>query len=302
MNKNNALLDQLLSDNSPTQRPFPGKYPTRVWLASAGAVKFEYFGKPVPGLLNLVRKQFTLKGGRLGHLTMHEFDQNGIVAVVRGGLFDWISTFYNTYMPFQRNLRDNLYDYGVYYYLLNREVIEVAGKRIYWPKVFDGKVYEDTARTMLADCVRGRVAKSRFGTATTQRILLDIGEAAAAWTKVKVVTQKDNPLLLKLRGKPWFKRRPQPMPKPEAPVAEWPTMVAMPQPPKAFFLDEVVPMQVPDEPPTEPEQPNVKQQLDWHFNWAPVNQILNEAAAPPQPKIPTEEQIRAWYAKLENRA
>ena len=224
---NKILLDQLLADNSPTQRPFPGQYPTRVWISSTDAVKFEYLGKPVPSLLHLVRRRFILKGGRLQRLMFQEFDQNGIVASVRGGRFDYISTFYNTYLPFQCNLRENLFDYGVYYYLLNREVKVVEGKRIYWPRVFEGHAYEDYAKLMLSDCARGRVGKQWFGTATTGKILTDIGTVSLRWAKTQELKKK--PPVPEPNTRPLFQRRPKPALEVDEAPPNWPMIPTVPE-------------------------------------------------------------------------
>ena len=71
---------------SPAPRPFPGAYPTRMRIKTTrGNLNFEYVGKPVPSLKDLVGRRFLRVGGDVNNLIITEFDQNGIVRELRGG-------------------------------------------------------------------------------------------------------------------------------------------------------------------------------------------------------------------------
>lgn len=144
---------------SPAPKPFPGKYPTRISIVGPS---LPYVGKPVTGLLHWLRESFLRKGGRIQNLTIQEFDQNGIIRQTVGGGGYLEATFANTYFPMPSFYRDFCGRNGFPYMMLDRELVEVQGKRLYRNCWWKNSPDPERFQRMMRDCARGRVTGDWF--------------------------------------------------------------------------------------------------------------------------------------------
>ena len=157
------ILDGLLDVPSVAPRAFPGDYPSRIRLISLRKGQpFEYYGKPVKGLLDNLRRNYFLRGGLPNWLQFQEFDQNGMLAKVEGGEFVQRATFYGLYMPWQYDMRNFLSVYGIIYYLLNREPVVIRDHKMYKPLAIQETKYGEKVPQILIDCAKGNVDKTWF--------------------------------------------------------------------------------------------------------------------------------------------
>jgi hypothetical protein len=144
---------------SAARRPFPGKFPTRVWVFSSpnALVPFSYTGKPTSELKSLVRKQYFLKGGEVNRLNFYEFDQNGIIIRVQNGALGSFATFFRQYLPFALNLLMDLGSRTLVWLLLDRVVETVSGNKMYVCPAFRNGPTAAAYRRDIVKCARGHV-------------------------------------------------------------------------------------------------------------------------------------------------
>ncbi len=148
---------------SPAPRPFPGAYPTRMRIKTTrGNLNFEYVGKPVPSLKDLVGRRFLRVGGDVNNLIITEFDQNGIVRELRGGGLNQASTFADLYFPMPQLLWDYLGRVGRTLAMLDRESIVVDGIPAYTNRFWKDTAWEEKARKMTRDAVHARLGRRWF--------------------------------------------------------------------------------------------------------------------------------------------
>ena len=175
-----------VSGVSAAPRPFPGKYPTRVIISSIrGEVPFRYEGKP-KGLLELVYKQFLKKKGRLDNLRFTEFDQNGIVFSLTGGLIGSQVTFVPFYMPAFTLMGYDLTRLCRMYFAMDRVLERVRDKWMYSNKFWDLLEVPTSRALMMDDCSRGRFRQRWFPTDLTNKLCYDILPALVAKWQVAI--------------------------------------------------------------------------------------------------------------------
>lgn len=148
---------------SPAPRPFPGAYPTRMRIkATRGNLNFEYVGKPVSSLKDLVGRRFLRVGGDVNNLLITEFDQNGVVRELRGGGLNQASTFADLYFPMPQLFWDYLSREGRTLAMLDRESIVVDGIPAYTNRFWKDTAWEEKARKMTRDAVHARLGRRWF--------------------------------------------------------------------------------------------------------------------------------------------
>lgn len=148
---------------SPAPRPFPGAYPTRMRIKTTrGNLNFEYVGKPVPSLKDLVGRRFLRVGGDVNNLIITEFDQNGVVRELRGGGLSQASTFADLYFPMPQLFWDYLGRVGRTLAMLDRESIVVDGIPAYTNRFWKDTAWEEKARKMTRDAVHARLGRRWF--------------------------------------------------------------------------------------------------------------------------------------------
>ena len=148
---------------SPAPRPFPGAYPTRMRIKTTrGNLNFEYVGKPVPSLKDLVGRRFLRVGGDVNNLIITEFDQNGVVRELRGGGLNQASTFADLYFPMPQLFWDYLGRVGRTLAMLDRESIVVDGIPAYTNRFWKDTAWEEKARKMTRDAVHARLGRRWF--------------------------------------------------------------------------------------------------------------------------------------------
>lgn len=148
---------------SPAPRPFPGAYPTRMRIKTIrGNLNFEYVGKPVPSLKDLVGRRFLRVGGDVNSLIITEFDQNGVVRELRGGGLNQASTFADLYFPMPQLFWDYLGRVGRTLAMLDRESIVVDGIPAYTNRFWKDTAWEEKARKMTRDAVHARLGRRWF--------------------------------------------------------------------------------------------------------------------------------------------
>ena len=172
-----------ISTNSAAPRPFPGAYPTRIGIRSLDKeVPFEYYGKPCPSLLRLVHTQYFMKGGKVNRLYVGEFDQNGVVYKCNGGETPWQVTFYSLYFPTPEFYREYFGRGGNLYIGLERELIEVNGRKLYTNTFWRKTQWEPAFLQMLDDCSRGRVNRNWFDEPACFNIPDSLAERIRVWS------------------------------------------------------------------------------------------------------------------------
>ena len=148
---------------SPAPRPFPGAYPTRMRIKTTrGNLNFEYAGKPVPSLKDLVGRRFLRVGGDVNNLIITEFDQNGVVRELQGGGLKQASTFADLYFPLPQLLWGYLGRVGRTLAMLDRESIVVDGIPVYTNRFWKDTAWEEKARKMTRDAVHARLGRRWF--------------------------------------------------------------------------------------------------------------------------------------------
>ena len=152
-----------LSGMSSAPRPFPGAYPTRMRIKTTrGKLNFEYVGKPVPSLKDLVGRRFFRVGGDVTNLVITEFDQNGVVRELQGGNLSRASTFADLYFPMPQLFWDYLSRMGQTLAMLDRESIVVDGIPVYTNRFWKDTAWEGKAHKMTQDAVHARLGRRWF--------------------------------------------------------------------------------------------------------------------------------------------
>lgn len=180
-------------DLSPTPKPFPGKHPTRILIQSK-APDFRYEGKPVSSLLQLVREHYILKRGRVDHLVITEYDQNGSIRQTRGGAAFSASSFANIYFPMPAFYREFFGRAGHVYAMLDRELVDIQGRKVYRNKWWDKSVHSARFRQMMKDCAKDRVNLGWFDFETADECVRELSPLIEAWTHVPAETAPARPI------------------------------------------------------------------------------------------------------------
>lgn len=147
-----ALINRKIMSAAPN--PYPGKYPTRVYLQGTD-VPFEYQGKLDESVLGLV-KQHIQNGGRMRYLRFYECDLNGFIHFSEGDSFKKAG-FAQMYYP----VPYFAITYGTpesrLYVMLNRVPVEIDGHRAYRSTFVDGQPWTPLWDRMALAAVKGRI-------------------------------------------------------------------------------------------------------------------------------------------------
>ena len=201
-----------------------------------GKVPFKYAGKPAKALLQHVRRNYLGKGGRFDYLNVYEFDQNGLVFLLRGCAIQDAATFWPTYFPCDINILHELGRAASLYLMLAREPLDLNGHKMYWPCVFDGTEFAGVMKIVAADCARGKIRGEWFKAAQVDACIQFLQQTAQKWVGTKPPQAKPTWDQIKAKLKPTDYGPPQwggPIPKVKQPLPV--EMPALPEPPRVRF-------------------------------------------------------------------